>query len=235
MRFETEYDPIDQVYEEYKKAQLLQEDEGGEEDECPICMDAIESNNNRTTTACGHTFHSNCIMMNISHNGFACPFCRTEMVENPKEDDEDGEDDEYGEDDGYGEDDEYVIYEENERNKQENKAFQEMRLMFQEVQGEKLEESEEEESEEEESEEEESEDEENEDEEIEGEEEIIRLPSATFICDKLKKKGVTMEDLVKALLLDHSQYNYDIELSKSDNKVYGKIKGIIIHHINQSV
>jgi len=218
MRFETEYDPIDEVYEEYKKAQLLQEDEGGEEDECPICMDAIEYNNNRTTTACGHTFHSNCIMMNISHNGFACPFCRTEMVENPKEDHEDDEDEEY------------VIYEENERNQQENKAFQEMRLMFQEVQGEKSEESEEEESEEE-----ESEDEENEDEEIEGEEEIIRLPSATFICDKLKKKGVTMEDLVKALLLNHSQYHYDIELSKSDNKVYGKIQGIIIHHINQSV
>ena len=50
-------------------------------DECPICMDAIDPNKNRVTTECGHTFHCSCLMTNVSHNGFACPYCRTAMAE----------------------------------------------------------------------------------------------------------------------------------------------------------
>ena len=29
--------------------------------ECPICFEDICGNKNRTTTECGHTFHSSCI------------------------------------------------------------------------------------------------------------------------------------------------------------------------------
>jgi hypothetical protein len=61
--------------------------------DCPICMDTIEGLNNRVMTECGHTFHCSCLMTNIAHNGFGCPYCRTEMAEEPEEDlDEDEED-----------------------------------------------------------------------------------------------------------------------------------------------
>lgn len=48
--------------------------------DCPICMDAIHANINCVITECGHTFHTRCLLTNIVHNGFGCPYCRTEMV-----------------------------------------------------------------------------------------------------------------------------------------------------------
>jgi hypothetical protein len=54
-------------------------------DECPICMDTIDPYKNRVTTECGHTFHCSCLMTNVSHNGFACPYCRTAMAEEVEE------------------------------------------------------------------------------------------------------------------------------------------------------
>ena len=57
-------------------------------DECPICMDAIDPNKNRVTTECGHTFHCSCLMTNVSHNGFACPYCRTAMAEEVEDENE---------------------------------------------------------------------------------------------------------------------------------------------------
>ena len=76
--------------------------------ECPICYEHVDPTKNCMTTECGHTFHANCIMTNIRHNGFGCPFCRTEMaavahddeddedetIEDNEEDDEDDDDDE---------------------------------------------------------------------------------------------------------------------------------------------
>jgi len=60
--------------------------------ECPICLCEIEGRKNIVTTECGHTFHCKCLMQNVAHNGFACPFCRTEMADIIE--DEDDEDDE---------------------------------------------------------------------------------------------------------------------------------------------
>ena len=48
--------------------------------ECPICMDQIEETKNRVTTECGHCFHASCLMTNVAHNGFGCPYCRTAMT-----------------------------------------------------------------------------------------------------------------------------------------------------------
>ena len=57
--------------------------------ECPICFDTIDGVKNSVTTECGHRFHANCLMKNISHNGFGCPCCRSQMVEEPDETDDD--------------------------------------------------------------------------------------------------------------------------------------------------
>lgn len=72
--------------------------------ECPICMDAIEVGKNCLTTECGHTFHSTCMLKNVSVNGFNCPCCRHEMVEEPKEEEEDDDDVEL-----WGDDDEFDV------------------------------------------------------------------------------------------------------------------------------
>ena len=58
--------------------------------ECPICLDDIQGLKNCVTTDCGHTFHCRCLMTNIAHNGFACPFCRSELAD-VAEDDEDSD------------------------------------------------------------------------------------------------------------------------------------------------
>ena len=66
--------------------------------ECPICMDPIETQRNCVTTECGHCFHTNCLMTSVAHNGFNCPYCRTAMAEEPEDDEssiyetDDGED-----------------------------------------------------------------------------------------------------------------------------------------------
>ena len=60
--------------------------------ECPICMDQIEEGKNRITTECGHCFHASCLMTNVAHNGFGCPYCRTAMAEEVEDEEEDVED-----------------------------------------------------------------------------------------------------------------------------------------------
>ena len=54
--------------------------------ECPICYDEIETTKNCITTDCGHKFHAKCLMKNAHINGFSCPSCRAQMVEQEPED-----------------------------------------------------------------------------------------------------------------------------------------------------
>lgn len=57
--------------------------------ECPICMDGFDDvSKNFAVTECGHKFHLSCLMKNVSHNGFGCPYCRAKMADEPEEDDE---------------------------------------------------------------------------------------------------------------------------------------------------
>jgi len=51
--------------------------------DCPICMEIIDTNINICTTECGHCFHSSCLIKNISHNGFGCPYCRKVLADEP--------------------------------------------------------------------------------------------------------------------------------------------------------
>jgi len=64
--------------------------------ECPICLISFEpeSQINKVTTECGHTFHCSCLMKNVAHNGFGCPYCRNVMATAPtkNKDDDDGDD-----------------------------------------------------------------------------------------------------------------------------------------------
>lgn len=68
-----------------------------ESNECCICMEVL-TNTNRTTTECGHTFHSSCIFRNLCER-IECPMCRKELVEPEKDDDEYSIDEEDGDDD----------------------------------------------------------------------------------------------------------------------------------------
>lgn len=47
---------------------------------CPICLDNIIGSKNIVVTDCGHSFHCNCLMTNVFHNGFKCPYCRIRMA-----------------------------------------------------------------------------------------------------------------------------------------------------------
>jgi hypothetical protein len=48
--------------------------------DCPICYEAIHDTN-CVTTECGHKFHTNCLLKNISFNGYKCPYCRETMIQ----------------------------------------------------------------------------------------------------------------------------------------------------------
>lgn len=60
--------------------------------DCPICLETIDSNFNKVTTECGHTFHCGCLMKNVSINGFGCPSCRTAMTVQSSNDDANDDD-----------------------------------------------------------------------------------------------------------------------------------------------
>lgn len=60
--------------------------------DCPICLSPFDDDSliNKVTTECGHTFHCSCLMKNVAHNGFGCPYCRTAMtIQEYSDDDED--------------------------------------------------------------------------------------------------------------------------------------------------
>ena len=59
--------------------------------ECPICLEEIVGLKNRVTTECGHTFHCRCLLTNIAHNGFGCPFCRAELADEVQDSDAESE------------------------------------------------------------------------------------------------------------------------------------------------
>jgi hypothetical protein len=78
--------------------------------DCCICMEVI-SDTNKTTTECGHTFHSSCIFKNLCQR-IECPMCRKELVEPPPQAaagflfDDDDDDDDYDDDEDEYDDDE---------------------------------------------------------------------------------------------------------------------------------
>lgn len=94
---------------------------------CSICLDEIDGKNNNMTTDCGHCFHTTCFLQHVSHNGFACPNCRNQIIEEPEcESDNDEDEDEYDYEDDSDD-------EENEDADDFDYALRGMRWMFERV------------------------------------------------------------------------------------------------------
>jgi hypothetical protein len=165
-------------------------------------MDDIEGNKNCVTTECGHTFHANCLMTSVAHNGFGCPYCRTAMAQVP-EDEEDDDDSE-----GEYDDDEIM----------DDDALRGLRFFMNNLAGEEHDEQDIEEEEV------YLQYEEN----VEPEEPEVPVPTASFIAQKLTQQGVTMEDLVKIMLLQHEEYEPQTEqFERADGEMFGRLRVII--------
>ena len=179
--------------------------------ECCICMDSIvNKNTNCVTTECGHTFHTNCLMANVSHNGFGCPYCRQVMAEVTQDDDDSETLSDYETIDSEPE-----LY--------NDYALTSMRLMFQrEEEGEIQNDVEEEEEVV---------------EEVVEENIVIVRPSVSFIAEKLAQRGTTFEDLIQSYLslVDFEEYDGDIQddFMEKENAVFKKVKNIIREYKRQ--
>lgn len=174
--------------------------------DCPICMDAIVGTTNIVTTECGHTFHTNCLMCSVSHNGFGCPLCRTKMAEEKEEEEEDEDDYSYDSDD-YDSDEDGDSYDNFFRD--EDYVLRGLRLMFR--QNNVIEEDQEYERED-------AEDEESDEIDINrygmaSNNVNENIPSREYIQDKLINLNIEYSDLLSSLLNQHREYhrNYNIE------------------------
>jgi len=204
--------------------------------ECPICMEEFQCATNKVITECGHTFHTNCLMKSVAHNGFGCPYCRTKMAEEiyNSEDEDDDYNDEYEENEEDFDDDDrtYDTYDAAEAdfyriNENANRILGGFRWLFNRVNNEETIVYEEEDD--------------------EMDHEAIRArprgamirpeipvappspkPSVEYLSKKLVEQGVTMEDLLKSVLFQHSAYeSMEYELSVADDELYRKLNVLI--------
>jgi hypothetical protein len=169
-------------------------------------MEVISGTKNIVTTECGHCFHTNCLMTSVAHNGFGCPYCRTQMAAAPEVDSDDDDDDDsaWG---SYDEDDDEELYGDH--------ALRGARWLFQRANGEEVDDEE--------------------DIQDEGEEnrenlDIIVKPSVEFLVRKLVSQGVTMENMVQALLVDHDEYDNSAAGADFDGILFGKLRILISNY-----
>jgi len=158
--------------------------------ECPICMDDIEACNiNCVTTECGHQFHTSCLMRNIAHNGFGCPYCRSVMAEEV----DDSDDEEYTEE---VDEDETIVssISYDPQSTDNERALSGMRRLFRRAEND-IENAVEDEDEE----------DDDDDEDYYYDEEVIKLTSQQ-ITDTLIRANFTMIDVVKAYTLVRGYY-----------------------------
>lgn len=188
--------------------------------ECPICFDSISSTSNNTITECGHRFHTNCLMKNVLHNGFGCPYCRTAMCEEPEEVDGSEEDEDYTDQDENDSDEEETRewIEEERRRRTEDRSFYLMRNLFRDAEDEIEDDNRNEiqeiggddfssitlESE--------DDDDTETYSESESEQEDFQRerPTTDYITEALLSRGVTMQHLVKLVLSGHFPMYHDI-------------------------
>jgi hypothetical protein len=60
--------------------------------------------------------------------------------------------------------------------------------------------------------------------------EPIPIPSPEYISQTLIEHGITYEDLVKCLLVDHSEYENDEQYEKKSDKLFGRMRRIISNY-----
>ena len=173
--------------------------------ECPICMDPIETTRNCVTTECGHCFHTNCLMTSVAHNGFGCPYCRTKMAEEVADEESEYDNDE----------DEEEIYEPYDDFVLRGLRFFNNNLNGEEHDQEDLEDEEDEEDDE-------------DDESVEEADATQLPPPVSYVVQKLTEQGVTVEDLLKAILCscnDYERYYEDFE--RVENEIVGRVSTIL--------
>jgi hypothetical protein len=176
-------------------------------------MEDVFSGKNCVVTECGHSFHTSCLMTNVAHNGFGCPYCRTEMAEE-QADSDDEEDVDYEEIAWTGGmPSAYVA------GQREDHALRGMRWLFQQAGGESQDDEDDEEDN--------DPDEDQEDQ----EEDNTPKPSLRYLTQKLTQRGVTMELLVKTLLLEHEEFvNMDEECTRACDELFGKVRSIVSNY-----
>ena len=117
--------------------------------ECPICMEPVCASRNCIITECGHSFHSNCLFKHTAMNGFHCPYCRTSMADVPEDEEEYEDEDEFEFDDNDDNDDNdddennhAYNYDDDTRENESNESYvlDGFRWMFQQANGQPLEE-----------------------------------------------------------------------------------------------
>ena len=173
--------------------------------ECPICFDSIGEKNS-ITTECGHKFHASCLMTNISRNGFGCPCCRAVMAEEPDDDTEIDDDSQPSLSDDDTEIDE--IFSDN------DDALRGLRLLTNLLEGN-----------------------EHDQEDVvaefqylqrEEEQETLPIPTLDIVTARLRAQGVTYEQLVANALMDHDEYEDDMdELDRVTGDLWGNLRTII--------
>lgn len=180
-----------------------------EQIDCPICFDPIGEKNN-ITTECGHKFHASCLMTNISRNGFGCPCCRTVMAEETNTDIDSDDDSSLPFSDDETENDEIF----------DDDALRGLRLLTNLLEGY-----------------------ENDQEDVVAEYQYLQQkeeentqntpPTLDVVHLLLIQQGVTYEQLVANALMDHDEYQDNMDLLDTvTDDLWGKLRMIISNFKN---
>jgi len=186
---------------------------------CSICIDDIEGSSNKMTTDCGHCFHTKCFLQHVAHNGFTCPLCRNQIIDEPE--DEDSDFDEYEDDDEDDEDEFDDVYEPDANG--EDFALQSLRWLYNRVEEDN----------------DEDEDDEDYSDDIQrmeyergndyfGESELENISLST-VRDQMIQRGITYNDLVALAALPHKDNAADLAEYPHTRlmDLHAKIKDII--------
>jgi hypothetical protein len=189
-----------------------------EQSECPICFDIIGEKNN-IITECGHKFHASCLMTNVSLNGFSCPCCRSVMAESNDSETEYTEDDTDSEN---TDDETATLLDDHIPEPFSEYALLGLRLFTNLLEGNENENSDIE-----------AESQYNIEEEEEEEEEEVPLPvpSHDFVVNALREQGITYEQLAAWILIEHDEYDSQIEeLTRFSGNLWGNLRIIISNY-----
>lgn len=175
-------------------------------------MDCVEFTKNCVTTECGHSFHASCLMQNVAHNGFGCPYCRAAMAEEPVEEEE------------------TVYSEEEEEEEQEvfdDDVLRGFRFFFNNLSNEPHTE----EDDQEENEYEAVVDEDTLDDNEASDEAADNVPPINYVAQRLQEQGVTYEKLIHMICnLDHEEFSNAEEADRFSDELFGKIRIIVSNY-----
>ena len=165
--------------------------------ECPICMDEILGEKNKVTTECGHCFHTSCLMKNVAHNGFGCPYCRNAMAEAPQDDDD--EDDEFSFDEEEEDDSDYNDH-----------VLRGARWLFQRAENQEI-----------------DDEEDTDDEDAIEEDDRPRAPIDYITEKLIQQGVTLNDFVKSILIRDHDEYQFHDEFERADDDLFGKFRIII--------